>query len=191
MYAKNKKRKALSWIINQMNRALEAKKDNMFRKLPGSITANEPKFIWIEMFNRINGYNKCLALRSLYNEKLHEELSVRINHHILAVNNAMSDINLYDAQNKLNGFGRVRFWNKVNNIIQSFDKGQIKLIPHIKNQQRKRRNTNHKKTFFKMNKLNKRNFDVQSTWNNKETLVENNTDEDIGCIFGDDEDSDY
>ena len=114
--------KALNWILTQMNRALEAKKDSMSRKISGSIAANEPKFIWIEMFNRINGYNKCLALRSLYNEKLHEALSSRLDHHIMAVNNAMLDINLYDVQNRLNGFGRIRFWSEVNKIIHSFDK---------------------------------------------------------------------
>ena len=144
---------SLKWIITQMNRALEAKKENMFKKKPGSIVAEHPKIIWIEMFNRTNGYNKILALRSKYNESLHEEIRKFVNIHIMSVNKAMMDVNLYDRFNNLNGFGRIRFWCEVNSVLESFDKGEVRLRPFIRNQKRKQ---NFQQPYNRHNKFFKR-----------------------------------
>ena len=58
---------ALRWVSTQMDRALETKKENMSRRMPGSVIAHEPKFIWVEMINRVNGFNQYLANHSKFN----------------------------------------------------------------------------------------------------------------------------
>ena len=122
---------AIDWILNQMQRAVEAKIDILRNKRPGAVVVNEPKFIWVKAINRLNGYSKVLALRRKFNETLEGHLAGKMNHYILDVNDKLADCNFCDQNNKLNGFGRERFWMKVDRGIELFDKRKINLRPRV------------------------------------------------------------
>ena len=61
---------AMNWVINQMARAIEAKKDNIERRRARAIVSYEPKIIWISMMDRLNGSSRTLAFGRIFNDAL-------------------------------------------------------------------------------------------------------------------------
>ena len=76
--------KTISWVMNQMERAILAKEDELRKKKPGSITLGEPKFIWVKMINRplCNG---ILEMRQVFNDAVEECMLDRAAHYILTL----------------------------------------------------------------------------------------------------------
>ena len=58
---------AVTWIINQMICAIDAKKDNLSRRKPGSILANEPKIIWVKILDKTNTITDQINLCDHFN----------------------------------------------------------------------------------------------------------------------------
>ena len=123
--------KSINWIMNQMNRALQAKEENLKSRCPGSVISTEPKFIWIKKFECISDYSTLLSLRYKYNEALQEQISKRSKHYIMDVNEAMAEKTFFDLTNKLNGRGKVHFWKEVDTQIKLFDQRKITLKPEL------------------------------------------------------------
>ena len=143
---------ALSWVMTQMSRVVSAKKDELFNKLPGSVIAYEPKFIRVQMLNRVNDASLVQSWCTKFNEVLIDQLANRENHYTINMYATMLDVNLYDRSNRLNGRGMVTFWTKLDNQIDKFDKQKITLKPFVhrrqKNQNWKRqRDANPNKSF--------------------------------------------
>ena len=121
--------KALNWVMNQMVRAVDAKIDNLRLRCPGAIVTTEPKFIWVEMFNRVTDFTKLPSVRHKYIEALQEQIRKRTRHYIIDINESMMDTSLFDMANQLNGRGTVHFWNQIDDQIKSFDYRKISLKP--------------------------------------------------------------
>ena len=124
---------AVNWIIKQMIRAIDSKKDHLRRLKPGAITAGEPKFVWIKMMNRVNGHYPLSQYRDIYNNELEKMLAAREEHFVMDLSSEMSDINYFDQFNQLNGHGRRKFWYEVDRKLEWFDKKKISLKPRIHN----------------------------------------------------------
>ena len=92
----------LHWVINNMEHYIEARKDELRRKKLGAVTPNEPKIIWVMMFNRVNGTSKMLAVRKKYNTVLEELLSKRRYHYVLDVSQAIEELRNFTHDNQLN-----------------------------------------------------------------------------------------
>ena len=127
--------KAINWIMNQMSRAVQSKEENLKSRCPGNVISTEPKFIWVEMFNRITDYTKLSSLRFKYNEALQEQISKRTKHYIMDIDEAMADESFYDLTNHLNGQGVVHFWKEVDAQLKLFDQRKITLKPRLTPQQ--------------------------------------------------------
>ena len=155
---------ALTWILNQISRAVEAKIDFLERRKPGAVTANEPKIIWTSMMNRMRGRSRVLAHRSKYNDVLIEVLAQRKNHFIIDINENMADISFFDAKNKLNSYGRHNFWIQIDTQLEKFDKGAVTLTPvmddddYITQQKTTDENTAKVKHFTKKKKFFRKNW---------------------------------
>ena len=122
---------ALEWIVLQMNRAVESKKDNLKCKKKGAVISNEPKIIWFKMINHLNGnsHAKTLAWRTIFNNELEETLAGKPQHFIADVSQAMMDASLSDRNNSINGFGCVRYCTEVDKVLEWFDKKVSLLKP--------------------------------------------------------------
>ena len=127
--------KAINWIMIQMNRALEAKQENLAARCPGSILSTEPKFIWVEKFNRVNDFSKLMSVHYKYNEALQEQVLKRVRYYSIDVEQEMMDAKLFDMANNLNGRGVIRFWKEIDKQIQLFDERKKTLKPTLKDQQ--------------------------------------------------------
>ena len=124
--------KALTWVINQFERATESKKDDMRCKKPGSIVVNQPKFLWVKMINRVNGNGKgyTLSFRPQYNADLESILADRTMGHLIAdISQALMDANYFDRHNNLNAVGRVKFWEELDKLVEKLDKKSVHLRP--------------------------------------------------------------
>ena len=126
-----KMRKGTKWVVTQVIRVLEIKKDDMKIKKPGAVASSEPKVLWIKMFNRVNGngHGSTLSWKAFYNNILEDSLTGKQNMFIGDVNKAMMDASLFDRNNRLNGFGRVRFWSEIDKLVERFDKKVFSLKP--------------------------------------------------------------
>ena len=95
---------AFTWLMNQVDYAIEAKKDNLTMRKPGAVVF-DPKIIWVKMINRIRRYIKTLANRKAFNETLEHLISNRPRHYLLDIIDVMEDGSLVDSMNHLNGYG--------------------------------------------------------------------------------------
>ena len=120
---------AIRWVVNQMIRAVDAKKDNMSRRKPGAVMAKEPKFIWIKMFDRISSRERLYDYREMYNECLETLLAEKEEHYILDVNVHLQESGLFDSGDCLNAHGRKIFWIELDKGIERFDKKKVSLKP--------------------------------------------------------------
>ena len=119
---------ALTWLFNQVDRALDAKCDNLYNRKLGAV-AFDTKIIWVQMINRINGYSKTLANRKVFNEVLANLVRNKTEHYLIDIDDEMADRSLLDSANRLNGYGRVHYFAEIDRKIEQFDKHRINLKP--------------------------------------------------------------
>ena len=125
-------KRGLQWLVNQLDRATEAKKDSMRRKKPGSVVSHQPRFVWLKMINRVNGNGKSniLSFRPAFNADLEAILAEKMSEHLIAdLSQVMMDTSLFDRHNNLNAFGRVKFWEELDHLIEKYDKRAVHLKP--------------------------------------------------------------
>ena len=122
--------KCLNWIINCMERIIDARKNEFRKKKPGSIAPNEPKIIWVKMLDRPNKeFNDLLSVRDKYNSILEDLLSTRCNHYIMDVNEEVCHPLHYTFHNTLNDRGKNVFWEIIDCQIEEFDYHKAILRP--------------------------------------------------------------
>ena len=122
--------RCLTWLVNQLDRCIDAHKDQLRRKNPGDIVANEPKIVWVKMMDRPDiAYNDMLAIRNKYNKILEEILASKKNHYIMDVGKDVVHPVHFMQNNNLNTRGKNAFWNVVDRNIELFDYHKIHLLP--------------------------------------------------------------
>ena len=122
-------KKALTWVIEQVDRAIEIKKESLQQRKPGALIAGEPKLIWIEMMNKMNGVSKILKMRGKFNELMNNIMANREQHYVINVNRIMDDSSYFDQFNQINEHGITRFWQQIDYHMELFDKKRISLLP--------------------------------------------------------------
>ena len=120
---------AITWIISQMARAIESKKDHLLRIRAGAVVANEPKMIWVKALSRVFSSTAELKQVNKFNLMLENVLANKSDHFIMDINQVLQDHNLYSLQNNLNEYGKKRFWSEIDKQIEKFDKHRISLKP--------------------------------------------------------------
>ena len=93
----------VEWLVNNINRAIMCKKEDLKHHKSGAVVANEPKIIWIKMIARsVNDISEkkdqVNELTDMFNSILEEILSTRRNHFILDVSEDMKQDVSYTMQ---------------------------------------------------------------------------------------------
>ena len=87
-----------------------------------------------------------------FNTALDEVLAHQEDHYILDVNEVLIDISYFNNE-KLNGFGKVKFWREIDHQLELFDYKRISLLPSAlqkaKNFEDSRKNMEEKVCFNK------------------------------------------
>ena len=133
----------IGWMLTQISRAIQAKKDSLAHKKAGAVTPSEPKIIWVKMIERVGGeFERALTVRYRFNTVLEDQLAGRKNHFIIDIGKVIADSSYYTVRNSLNGNGAALFWSQLDRNIEIFDYDREEFIP--KHQVSLNPNTYHK-----------------------------------------------
>ena len=114
----------IDWLVNNIDRAILCRKEDLKHIRPGAIAANEPKILWVKMLRR--QYNTELhtkqnpvdALVDVYNDLLEEILSAKRGHFLIDINQELKGLTCCTAHGTLSGYGKVKYWREVDKIIE-------------------------------------------------------------------------
>ena len=112
-----------------MECVIKGRKDELRCKRPGAVAPNEPKLIWVKMFNRTANPSKELAVRVKFNTALENILASKRNHYIIDVTNAMYKSDYFSQNNRITARGKSRFWMEIDQAIEDFDSQKRSLRP--------------------------------------------------------------
>ena len=119
----------IDWMTINITRAIEAKKDQLYKIKPGSITTTEPKIVWVKMLQRLRSFEKILTVRAKYNSVLESMIAEQHHHFIIDPNPILRNTAYFMRNNDLNGDGRILFWKEIDECIQLFDRKKLELQP--------------------------------------------------------------
>ena len=109
----------LSWIVTNLARAIQSKKDSLLHRRQGAVIEGEPKIVWVKMLNRHAEYNCILTFRTRFNNILEQLLANRKHHLIMSVE--MEDTNYFAPCNLLNAEGKTKFWRDIDQQIEKYE----------------------------------------------------------------------
>ena len=120
---------ALFWIVNQICRAIEVKKDEFSQKKLGSIMAMEPRVFSLQIFNLgFTPDDREIAFK--FNSMLKEVLAEHDNHFLMNISECMDADEMYaEGSILLNDYGKNRMWLEINKLMELLDKDKISLRP--------------------------------------------------------------
>ena len=124
--------RCLNWLITEIDKIIDGRKDQLRKRKPGLVGHNEPKVLWVKMMNRPNiGYDDLLACRGKFNTILKDLLTSRHHHYIMDVSKEVVHPLNFIANNKINARGLDDFWNALDQQIKRFDynKGNFDPLP--------------------------------------------------------------
>ena len=119
----------INWIMNEMDKVIQSKKDQLKQRKAGAIAAGEPKMIWVAMINRMNICSKLLSVRSEFNKAIEACMANRSGHYFLDVASKIEELGYFNQEHKLNEDGKTRLWKEIDYMIEKFDFQKISLRP--------------------------------------------------------------
>ena len=125
--------KILYWLVKNIEKSLDAKKDDLYRKRKGAIAGGEPKIIWVAMLNHMGYFDRASIKYQVFNKAVLRSIADRKHHYYLDITVDLEDSGYFTKHNNLTGDGRVKFWKSVDQKIKDFDYKHISLKPN-KNQ---------------------------------------------------------
>ena len=119
----------IDWLIRNINCAIEAKKDEWHKWMPGLLSGNEPKVLWVLMPNQPNGRSPLLAACNKFNAILENIVATRKSHYTIDINDKLNQTQYYLIYNQLNGRGQDVLWMEVDRMIECFDYHKLPYDP--------------------------------------------------------------
>ena len=122
----------LEWLIENLNNEIVWKKENMKSKRAGSVTALEPKMIFVKMIERPGSSTEINKAREKFNTVLEETLYKTKKMYIMDIESMEGklDRKFFDLNSNLNHEGRLKYWSIFDELLRSFDLQAIKLKPN-------------------------------------------------------------
>ena len=124
-----------NWLVKQINTTVTRKKSELLDKCPGTVFSGDPKIIFVRMLHRYERYTpgcrlKLLhGLRSKFNESLNSA-AAKIGQRMLTITSCNTRDH-FDYWGNLTVKGCLDFWQELNELLDRFDCGQIKLHPAL------------------------------------------------------------
>ena len=119
---------AIGWIANQIDRAIEIRRDHLQLKHMGSTMPDEPRIVWIKALGRMLSASEA-QIKFKFNSELEETLALRNNHYIMDIQWALPNITDFSQIGKLTGVGQIRFWKEINQQLELFEFKDLDLTP--------------------------------------------------------------
>ena len=120
--------KILQWLVTNISRAVESRKDDLANVKTGATVHSEPKLIWVATINRIGCYDKALSVRSKFNSILEDVLGDFDGHYIVNMSKKMSKGAFY-SQHGITQSGATRYWLEIDKTLKELDMHDMSLWP--------------------------------------------------------------
>ena len=134
-------KKALNWLMRQIDMIVRRKQLEIYDRKPGALTNTDPALIFVKMIRKGRFFpqgsrlkNICM-LRPKFNAVLAELVAAR-NCYIMSIESCSTE-ECFDTFGKLTKKGKTRFWHEIDELLEKFDKGKISLRPRTYKKQRK------------------------------------------------------
>ena len=122
-----------SWLMRQLNMIVRRRRASLLEKKPGAIYTGDPKMIFVRMIRRIDKYqhgtklDQIYGLRSKFNDHLND-MAAQIEQLMLTINSCNTSGH-FDRWGNLSQKGKTDLWYEVDDLIERFDIGKVKLLP--------------------------------------------------------------
>ena len=113
----------MNWLIQNLARALLARRENLKKIRPGSTPKQLPSILWVKMFPRPHTsdqhFKAIWSLRSKFYQVLDETLSIEKYMTVFNIN-SLTENKYFDATGKLTVSGQYKFWHEIDEIIKKY-----------------------------------------------------------------------
>ena len=123
----------INWLVKNINLAVRCFRLQLLEKKPGAVNGNDPMIIFIPMISRVEHYQKgskmanICSMKTKYNELLNEVVA-HFEYNILCIRSCRSPDD-FDIRGSLSSKGKSNFWWELNELIEKFEMGKVKLLP--------------------------------------------------------------
>ena len=117
--------KTLNYLVGEIYRIIDTKREDMKNKRPGAVVYGEPKIIWMKIWDRPTS-DRVFSLRTKFNAVLEETLANYRSCYILEFE--ADGMHFYRANN-MNNSGKNAFWRFVDQEVKKFYKQLTSLKP--------------------------------------------------------------
>ena len=125
--------KALTdWLVRQLDMLIRRRRSDLLDKKPSAVYTRDPTVIFVRMITRVNRFPQgskwdlIYALRPKFNDSLNNS-AAKIGQRILTINSCSTSAH-FDQNGGLSQEGKIAFWYKLDELIECYDKGRVKLI---------------------------------------------------------------
>ena len=119
--------RSIRWLSIQMDRAILARKEQLWNIKPGAVPMKDTKIIWFEMFDR-PVVDAVVTICNKFNKGLNEVAKERKNAYVMVLNSLKADKH-FERNGRLNFWGKMQFWREVDYLMKEFDCKCISLNP--------------------------------------------------------------
>ena len=115
--------KCIHWMMGQIDKEIDDRKEALALHRPGALTPGEPKVLWVKALERPRR-DRFELVRDKWNATLEqtiEQAGGDVHHVISPTPYEGSQRNLFDINNNISHEGRVSFWRCFSENIRKFD----------------------------------------------------------------------
>ena len=124
-------KKLLRYLIKEINKYVDARFEDLYRKRSGAVRKGEPRIIWVKMIRRTTTADEVSDnFRIEYNNYLDDQLLAEGHTYMLELK-TMDDERFYDRTGCLLSAGRIQLWKELDQQLKEFDRKKNNLLPQL------------------------------------------------------------
>ena len=136
------------WLVRTVDTTVQRRRIDFLDCRPGAVAGLETKIIFIRMLRRIGSFHEgskmsmICKLRAKFNDALNDACA-KVGQYMLTI----ASCNAYehfDKHGNLSRAGKQEFWLELDELLEPFDSGRVKLLPNPKNPPHSRYTHTHK-----------------------------------------------
>ena len=122
----------VEWVMNEFNRILDSRKEELRNKRPGALsTSAEPRLIWVTTMRRLFNIHEDVKTTFKMVKKANEVLEDLVKKfdkysHIIYMD-MMDEFKYFDIMGKLTNTGKSTYWRVIDSTIKKFNRNEIDL----------------------------------------------------------------
>ena len=143
----------INWLTCHVDIAVCRKKSQICEKKPGAIGDEaDPTIVYIDMVQQQGTFQdvrmqQILDLHFKFNTMVHEAIA-RQGNRVLSIRSCTTPDH-FDAMGNLSIKGKIDFWHEVDDLLECFDRVEVKLLPRLHLKQKTKCTTYHDKKYTK------------------------------------------